>query len=414
MSLESIVARTAERVAAGIATGMAGHVPSGGGVRAVLPCLHLGEPLTGLERERAGVDHSRLWTGCLHPALPLGPAVCGCRGCGPRCPGYAAAGLPAGSPSPGPKTNGWQTRPEVVEWHHRAADEFLESVPPYPADRFAGRGVVIAAGGAYWPSACVTVRMLRYVGCNLPVQVWYLGGRGERNERYERLLAPLGVACVDADAHPARAARRILNGFELKLFAVANSPFEDVLFLDADCYPCADPTSLFAEPRFLATGGVYWPDLPKTEAWTHWPFWGVEPRGPKCGLEVGQYLLSKARSWRQLKLAEWYDDHSDWCYGGGQWSDHGDKGPHRVAWAKVGADYTMYSTRAVWQSVAFVHPGPDGRTPMFVHRCRSKLTLSGPGPFTTTPQNAGGNVRAGLPGEDAAFGFLGELRDGQR
>lgn len=261
------------------------------------------------------------------------------------------------------RSESWQTHPDVRTSHWRAADDVLAGLEPYPADRFAGQGVVIAAGGAYWPSAYVTVRMLRSVGCTLPVQVWYLGGRGERDERYERLLSPFGVACVDADAHPARAARRVVNGFEVKLFAVLNSPFESVLLLDADCYPVADVTPLFTESGFLRTGGVYWPDLPKTERWTHWEHWGVAPFGPRCGWEVGQYLVSKRTAWRQLNLAAWYDDHSDWCYGRGGVSDHGDKGPHRVAWAKLRTAPTFYSTNTRYSGVAFVHPGPDGVTP---------------------------------------------------
>lgn len=54
------------------------------------PCAHQGDDLTGPERQAAGLDHARRWLHCLHPDRPLGPHVCGCRGCGPRCPGYAA------------------------------------------------------------------------------------------------------------------------------------------------------------------------------------------------------------------------------------------------------------------------------------------------------------------------------------
>lgn len=48
------------------------------------PCLYLG-PIVN----RAG--QVRQWRECGLPALPLGPLVCSCRGCGPKCPGYAPA-----------------------------------------------------------------------------------------------------------------------------------------------------------------------------------------------------------------------------------------------------------------------------------------------------------------------------------
>ncbi len=298
-------------------------------------------------------------------------------------------------------------QPKTDGEHRLLADHIFHNCPAYPVGRFSGKGIVIAAGGSYWSSAYVTVRMIRNVGCTLPIQIWYLGGRGERDQRYETLLAPFGVTCIDADDHPARPSRRVVNGFEVKLFAVMNCPFEEVLFLDADSYPCEDPTILFDQPGYREVGGIYWPDMPETDAWTKWNFWGVEPFPPSCGWETGQYVVNKRQAWQQLTLAEWYDDHSDWCYGAGTKGDHGDKGPHRVAWAKARIAPVFFSTQALWKSVAFVQPGPNGR-PMFVHRCRSKFTV-GKSKFTTTPQN-GENIRGGLPLEKLAFDMLDELR----
>lgn len=54
------------------------------------PCAYQGPPLTGPERQAAGLSHQRVWLHCLHPDRPLGPHVCGCKGCGPGCRGYRA------------------------------------------------------------------------------------------------------------------------------------------------------------------------------------------------------------------------------------------------------------------------------------------------------------------------------------
>ena len=64
-----------------------------------LPCVHVGEELTGAARDLRKLGHARKWVYCGHPDQPLGEAVCGCRGCGPRCPGYTAPSLPA-APAP--------------------------------------------------------------------------------------------------------------------------------------------------------------------------------------------------------------------------------------------------------------------------------------------------------------------------
>lgn len=311
----------------------------------------------------------------------------------------------------GPRPPGWKTHAVTHAAHQRAADEFLSRwLQPYPG-RYSGRGVVIAAGGRYWASAYVTIRMLRHAGCDLPVECWYVGGSGERDERYERLLAPFNVTFHDIDAHPARASRRVVQGFGTKLFAVVNSRFEEVLSLDPDNYPCADPTPLFAHAGYRKLGGIYWPDLEHTDHWTRWAAWGVARRGP-CGLETGQYVLHKRAAWEPMRLAEWYDDHPDWCYGDGHGQvglDYGDKGPHRAAWAKLHRDYVMFRHEPEHHPrLGFVQHGPNG-TPLFVHRCHSKFVAEGAVSFPTTPQ-VGLNARGDLPGEAAAFGFLEELQ----
>lgn len=367
-----------------------GHVP-----RISLPCVHVGGPVAPPDR----IPTSKRWTTCEHPEHPLGAVVCPCMGCGPACRGYA------------PDTDG------VDDGRHpniALAKQFAMNIPPYPEGRFRGRGVVISGGGPYWPGAYVAARMLRTVGCTLPIQVWYLGGR-ERNDRIATLLAPYGVEAVDALAHPAGNLYRNVRGFpghppfQAKSFAALHCPFEEVLLLDADNYPCRNPTILFEESRYRLTGGIFWPDGNWTNAMTRWEQWGVEKFGPECGWEVGQYVLHKRTAWRQLNMARWYDDHGDWCYGGQAHHDHGDKGPHRVGWAVFRTAPVVYNTRVVWRHIAFVQPGPDGRTPMFIHRCRSKFVLD-PSHFPSTPQT-GVNIRIGAPLEAEAFRHLEALRE---
>jgi hypothetical protein len=83
----------------------------------VAPCRHVGRDLTGYEREKAGLGHTKKWTKCDHPnriglaattsmtgnvwlaqSHATGGAVCPCKGCGPNCPGYS----PAGTENPDP------------------------------------------------------------------------------------------------------------------------------------------------------------------------------------------------------------------------------------------------------------------------------------------------------------------------
>ncbi len=303
-------------------------------------------------------------------------------------------------------------QPDAIKAYQAEADAFIANMPTYPG--FSGRGVVIAGGGKYWASAYITVRMLRHVGCKLPVELWYLGASGERDERYEKLLAPLDVAFRDIDTHPARASRRGVAGFQTKLFAAVNSQFAEVLSLDPDNYPCQDPTMLFDCPSYKRLGGIYWPDRDFTDGWTKWAIWGCARHGP-CGLETGQYVLHKHIAWEPMLLAEWYDDRPEMYYGTptsnhdvSTGADYGDKGPHRAAWAKLKRDYAVFNPVAKHRGFAYLQPGPDGHTPMFVHRCHSKFTLH-PTTYATTNQ-VGENLRGGYPLEAEALGYLEELR----
>jgi hypothetical protein len=303
---------------------------------------------------------------------------------------------------PGPWPPGWEDWEVTHRAHQIAADRFLARLPPYPGTSPGGRGVVLAGGGnRYFPSLYVTIRALRHVGCSLPVQVWYLGREGEMPGGHRRLLARWGVECVDATAgHPGRL-YRILNGWQLKVFALAHCPFEEALLLDADCYPVRDPSLLFEDPGYRGAGAVFWPDLP-TGAAVDWRPFGVPP-SPRVTIDSAAVLVNKRLCWRPLQLAWWYNDHSDWSYAHG----YGDKHTFEVAWQRCQVPSVMYTEVADWAVHSFRHVGPDGR-PLFVHRCRDKFRF-GPAPFVTDQNFEANHYLPSLPLEAECFAWLADL-----
>src|SRR3954451_9345490 len=108
--------------------------------------------------------------------------------------------------------------------HRRRQDQAIRQASPYPEGRYAGRGIVMAAGGPrHFTNAWVTLNVLRRVlGCTLPVQLWYLGP-GEMSEQMLDLLRPLDVECVDALEVRQRHPVRRLGGWELKPYAIIHS-----------------------------------------------------------------------------------------------------------------------------------------------------------------------------------------------
>lgn len=312
------------------------------------------------------------------------------------------AELVAGPPLSWPP--GWEDWEVTHQAHRLAADRFLDALSPYPEERFLGRGLVIAGGGtAYFPSLYVTVRAIRHAGWTLPIQVWYLGRDNEMPAKHQALLQPFGVECVDADAVRERHPCRILNGWELKAFAVLHAPFAEVLSLDADCYPVRDPSILFDDADYRQTGAVFWPDF-WDAAPPDWNPFGLTPSG-RVSIESGQFLVNKRLCWRPLQLAWWYNDHSDWSYLHG----YGDKHTFEVAWTRCGRRYTMFREDVEWSVHSFKHVGPDGRL-LFVHRCQDKFRFGTPS-YMTPQSFAANHFHPELPLETECFHWLRELAE---
>ncbi len=356
-----------------------------------LPCVHLGG-VTEVERPEAQHNgRTRLFVCTLHgrctPAWGEEDTACGVPRCA-NCLDYL------------PRDPFGLNSAQMLS----QAEEFLAAVPDYPKDRFLGRGVVLAGGGErYFPSLYVAIRALRHAGCRLPIQVWYLGRNDEMPADRQALLAPYQVECVDADAIRLRHPARTLNGWELKVFATLHSGFEELLFLDADCYPCRNPEFLFELADYRGRGAIFWPDMAQIDLRLKWPAFGVVDPGRLGSVESGQYLLNKRQCWRPLNLAWFYNDHSDYYYR----YCYGDKHTFEVAWARCGQPFVMWRPSAHWVDVAYLHPGPEG-LPLFVHRCADKFRFDRQA-YVTNQNHTRPHFQAALPLERACWGWMAEL-----
>ena len=98
--------------------------------------------------------------------------------------------------------------------------------PPFPEDRFAGRGIVICAGGArLFTCAWVAIALLRRrLACALPIEVWHLGTE-ELGPPMRGLLEELGAEPVDAFEVAKHHQVERLGGWELKPYAISIRDF---------------------------------------------------------------------------------------------------------------------------------------------------------------------------------------------
>lgn len=216
------------------------------------------------------------------------------------------------------------------------SEDSIAKFASYP-NGFSGRGVVVCGGGIKnFTNAWVCINVLRKLGCSLPIQLWYLG-KEEFDEGMESLLLPLDVECVDGAAMTREHYANRFEGWRLKSRAILNSPFEEVLLLDADNVAVIDPSFLFETQEFKETGAIFWPDLAGLERSREiWRICGVEFLA-EAAFETGQIVVDKRRCWSPLLLANWYNEHSDFYY---RYS-HGDTATFQMAFRKLGKTYAM-------------------------------------------------------------------------
>jgi hypothetical protein len=162
---------------------------------------------------------------------------------------------------------------------------------------------------------------------------------------------------------------RRIGGWESKPYAIAHSPFEEVLFLDADNFALQNPEFLFSEKAYRETGAVFWPDFHPQAG----DFWAIKPGAwkllnlePEEGAEIesGQLVINKGISWRALRVALHMNENSDFFY---QHCTHGDKDTFLLSWRLTGAKTFVVSKRPELRtSPVRIQFAPDG-TPLFQH-----------------------------------------------
>lgn len=254
----------------------------------------------------------------------------------------------------------------------RAIKNFSDSPP---RNTISGRGIVICGGGIkYGACAWVLIRLLRHLGCELPIEVWCLN-YDEYDPHWIELVQPFGVTCVNAQEVQKDYPHRCLKGWQLKPYAILHSRFQEVLFLDADNVPIHDPSYLFDMPEYQETGTVFWPDPQQFRTYSNserWRIFGTDfVDGPDQ--ESGQILVDKARCWKALSLCNWYNEHSDFYYK----YVYGDKDTFRFAWLRLGQPISWPSTYPSEELLFTLVQHDCQCKPLFQHRFYRKWHLFG-------------------------------------
>lgn len=370
------------------------------GLQKHVRCQNLGEATGELVDCPTCVGHVqlKLFHCVVHGSCTLARKVPGTACCGSGCNAYVPAGQRTSAPlyqardnpaiqveDPLPERPAHTFTRTADRDRHNQAFRSLQArltvrAPSLPAQ---GDGVLLVGGGRYWPGIVVAVRMLRAVGCQLPVQVWYRGQ--EEPVHPEDLNDPL-VSYHDTTTYP----HRRLGGWEAKSLALLYCGWERVLYLDADAYCVTDPTPML-ECVNEDCPFAFWSDLPNTDKNVKWEWQPVKNSQEVPPIQGGQLFFHRPGFVRELLLAHWLNQHSDYYYS----KQFGDQDSWRVALAATDGPYRVLGT-ASWRRIAFVCEYEQQAA--VVHRCQAKMMTQRDLVSDTS-----------LPGEPQAVGFFQEF-----
>lgn len=169
------------------------------------------------------------------------------------------------------------------------------------------RGLVSTAGEKYLPVFVSSLRMLRRTGSSLPVEVYMKDASEFEKHICNDVLPKLDARClVLADV----VGKNVIEHYQLKIFAVLFSSFEEIVWMDADCFPLGKPEELLDSEPFVSAGLVTWPDFWFSSAS---PLYykisrqEAPPMSARQSSETGVFLVSKKTHFLSLLLACYYN-----------------------------------------------------------------------------------------------------------
>jgi len=176
------------------------------------------------------------------------------------------------------------------------------------AENWSGRGIVMPSGGIkYLTNAYLNIRYIREIlKSDIPIEIWYLGSN-EKIDFLFKLINDLGnITFIDAYNHRESYPFNNLNGWELKIYAIIYSKFEEIIYLDSDCFLFIKPELLFDNKLYTEHKAIFSCDI---DVHYQWSGRLIEPDTfivPKLGIfSDGRWDYSKPNPlWEILDIKE--------------------------------------------------------------------------------------------------------------
>ncbi len=283
----------------------------------------------------------------------------------------------------------WRDWPNVIEYHRnllrqamQAADQSRCSLREHNA-----RAILIPAGGRctiydknapqyYFWGAYAAAWVLRSHGCTLPIQFWFLPGEMEEIEFCELHARRVAATCHVVDT----SSMRVVHGWQIKINAILQSEYSQIIHLDADNIVTRDPSYLFDCPTFRDNAAMFWMDNPNVNDFHgriiehQWQRVGSDRKDRINDIETGQMVIDKIRGAKALQIVKHFADHADYWEGfnggdRGVW--YGDKTSFHMGFKLTETPHHIQKWNR-WNAGGFYeHCDPDGNV-IFQHACHRK------------------------------------------
>lgn len=246
------------------------------------------------------------------------------------------------------------------------------------------KGIVMTVGNFYFPYAVHNIKILRSLGCDLPIEIFHGGESDLSKDKLEHLQSFKDVNVYNIYSRY-DGEKIVLEKYDYKAFSIVASSFKEVLFVDADVVFLTDPSSMFSDDEYLKSGALFFHDRflnfgTSGERWLRslmpagrefsqkakdGPFWRKKSR---FQLESGTMLFNKEKHWFGLLMTLKLNTGDGKMQMSRQ--TYGDKETFWIALELAGEDYGYYDAEAgvIGKKVGgnrlkgnIIHTHPDGR-----------------------------------------------------
>jgi len=227
-----------------------------------------------------------------------------------------------------------------------------------------GKCIVMPAGGLkYLTNAYLNIRYIRdTLQSNIPIQIWYIG----KEEKIDSIFNDLSnrysnIEYIDSTEYAKIFPFKKLHGWENKIYAITHCKYNEILYLDSDCFLTYKPENIFNDiVEYAEYGAVFSADcdvlgsnrlmdsngvISRLGTFRHGK-WHYDNKNPLLSmlkiedtdypeLESGFMLINKDKCYKELFLTLFLNENSDFIY---QYL-YGDKDTYRIAWSYLNTPF---------------------------------------------------------------------------